>query len=115
MPAPQPAPEVDPFRATAERVAQTAQIVRDLGDMSDLALRVTHLPIWPSRKRPGWWHDVEVRTFLTVSHWQMTTLDAEARGKAVYGGRCPGKSAIYTYWCRLEQAVGPVQAARVLS
>jgi len=65
--------------------------------------RLAHLPIWSSGRRPKWWDDLEVRAFLTRNHRQMSTLAAEERGAALFGARCPKKSATHEYWQRLDR------------
>ncbi|WP_413874128.1 hypothetical protein [Albidovulum sp.] len=68
----------------------------------DILAGAAHLPIWPSGRRPAWWHDLEVREFLLRSHRQMSTLRAAKAGAARFGGRCPRKSAIGEFWQRLD-------------
>ncbi len=65
--------------------------------------QISHEPIWANGRRPPWWPDLEVREFLTVSHRQMSTVQAERIGQSRFGARCPRKSAIHTYWQRLDQ------------
>lgn len=65
---------------------------------------LTHLPIWPSARRPSWWHHLDVREFLTVAHRQMSCIEAERQGKQHFGERCPRKTAIHSYWQRLDVA-----------
>lgn len=74
-------------------VAPTA---RELTDIS-------HEPIWANGRRPLWWADLEVREFLTRAHRQMSLLTAAEIGARRFGGRCPKKSAIHTYWQRLDR------------
>lgn len=66
---------------------------------------ISHLPIWKNGRRPPWWSDIEVRSFLTDAHRQMSLLEAERRGGKLFGGRCPKKSAIHVYWQRLDVAI----------
>lgn len=69
------------------------------GDLAALA----HESIWVNGRRPAWWCDLEVRAFLTSAHRQMSILQAERVGQRRFGGRCPRKSAIHTYWQRLDR------------
>lgn len=64
---------------------------------------ISHAPIWANGRRPPWWSDMEVRAFLTEAHHQMSTLQAAAIGGRRFGNRCPKKSAIHTYWQRLDR------------
>lgn len=68
---------------------------------------IAHLPIWPSSRRPAWWHDLEVREFLTQSRRQMSCLRAAKIGAQKFGDRCPRKSAIHEYWQRLDRITPP--------
>lgn len=70
--------------------------------LSHLA-EITHEPIWANGRRPPWWQDLEVREFLTASHRQMSLLQAARVGANRFGSRCPRKSAIHTYWQRLDR------------
>ena len=65
--------------------------------------RISHLPIWKNGRRPPWWDDMDVRAFLTRSHRQMSTLKAAKIGARKFGDRCPKKSAIHSYWQRLDK------------
>lgn len=111
LPAP-PAQSADPFAVNAARMSHVAEHLSGLADVGDMVMRVTHLPIWKNGRRPSWWHDVEVRAFLTAGHRQMSTLEAERQGLARFGARCPKKSAICVYWQRLDTAFGPVALPR---
>ncbi len=99
---------VDPFAENATRATHVADHLGALAQINDLVLRVTHLPIWKNGRRPSWWHDIEVREFLTTSHRQMSLLEAERIGAGRFGTRCPKKSSIHTYWQRLDKALGPI-------
>lgn len=70
--------------------------------------RIAHLPIWVNGRRPAWWHDMEVREFLTRSHRQMSVLRAAEQGAKKFGARCPRKSAIGDYWLRLDQIAAQI-------
>lgn len=65
---------------------------------------ITNMPIWSNGRRPPWWDDIPVRAFLTDSHRQMSILRAEKLGAKKFGDRCPKRSAIHTYWQRLDKA-----------
>lgn len=64
---------------------------------------ISHEPIWANGRRPPWWGDLEVREFLTAAHRQMSLLQAAQIGARRFGSRCPKKSAIHTYWQRLDR------------
>ena len=64
---------------------------------------ISHASIWANGRRPAWWADLEVRSFLTAAHRQMSLRQAERIGQRRFGGRCPRKSAIHTYWQRLDR------------
>lgn len=70
---------------------------------AEFLARIAHLPIWTNGRRPAWWHDLEVKAFLTRSHRQMSILRAARLGDVRYGRRCPRKSAIHDYWKRLDR------------
>lgn len=109
----QPAvPATDPFAVQAERAAHIATHLTNLADASDLLMRLTNLPIWSNGRRPPWWHDIEVREFLTVTHRQMALHLAEREGRRRFGSRCPGISTIGRYWQRLDIAFGPTALPR---
>lgn len=92
--------------AGTERVHHSTEYLSSLDGLhalDNIAVVVTYLPIWPSNRRPNWWHDVEVRDFLTNAHRQMSSVRAEAEGQKRFPGRCPKKSAICAYWLRLDE------------
>lgn len=99
----------DPFAANAARVGHVANHLEHLNGIPDLVLQVTHLPIWKNGRRPAWWHEIDVRTFLTTAHRQMSLLEAERIGGQRFGPRCPRKSAIHIYWQRLDGVLGPIR------
>ena len=103
----------DAFGHNASRVAHVADHLGSLDQINNLALKVTHLPIWNNGRRPTWWHDIEVRAFLTQSHRQMSLLEAERVGSDRFGNRCPRKSSIHSYWQRLDDALGPARIAKI--
>jgi hypothetical protein len=96
----------DVFAASAERTGLSAAILGNIRTMDDLAEQVTHLPIWSGGKRPLWWHDLEVREFLTRGHRQTTTLKTAAEGRVRFGSRCPAKTAINEFWQKLDRVFG---------
>lgn len=103
--------QADPFKTSAERCRHVADQLQAMAGMDNLAAQVAKLPIWTNGRRPRWWHDLAVREFLTVTHRQMTTLEAAAVGRQKFGQRCPGKSSINEYWRRLDGAHGlPVRS-----
>lgn len=94
--------------ASTKRVQHTTDLLRSLNALNEaggIVTIVAHLPIWPSSRRPDWWHDLEVRDFLTKSHRQMSCVRAVAAGKRLYGSRCPSKTTVCEYWLRLDQAL----------
>lgn len=74
----------------------------------DTLAQLAHLPIWTNGRRPAWWDDLEVRSFLTRQHRQMSLLKAAEIGRQKFGDRCPRKSAIHEYWARLDKVSGSV-------
>jgi hypothetical protein len=54
-----------------------------------------------------WWGDLEVREFLIRNCNQMSVLRAAAKGRALFGDRCPKKSAIHEFWSRISPMLGP--------
>lgn len=110
-----PNPTQDVFKFSAERSGHVVNHLDNIRAMDDLALNVARLPIWPSGRRPRWWHDLEVREFLTLCHRQMGCLEAQALGRDRFGARCPGKSTINLYWQRLDRVFGlPQQKPRLI-
>lgn len=65
--------------------------------------QISHEPIWANGRRPPWWADLEVREFLTTAHRQMSILQAARAGQKRFAARCPKKTAIHTYWQRLDR------------
>ena len=103
----------DVFAASAERSGHAAAHLAHIRSMEDLVEQVAYLPIFKSGRLPPWWPDIEVREFLTRNYRQMGCLMAERIGKQQFGDRCPGKSAIHSYWQRLDRAFRmPKQAPR---
>ncbi|MGK7661136.1 MULTISPECIES: hypothetical protein [unclassified Marinovum] len=94
----------DAFEASADRAEATVRHLRSLSEADEYLRELTHLPIFPSSRRPPWWHHLDVREFLTVSHRQMSIIEAARQGKDLFDDRCPGKSAIHIYWQRLDGA-----------
>lgn len=93
-----------PFVAGGDRAEAALRHMQGTRDMDAFLRELTHLPIWPSARRPSWWHHLDVREFLTVSHRQMSLPEAERQGQERFGDRCPRKSAIHIYWQRLDVA-----------
>ncbi|WP_161631327.1 hypothetical protein [Pseudophaeobacter arcticus] len=93
--------------ASTARVQHSTDYLRSLyglGELQDIASDVTHMPIWPSNRRPNWWHNQDLRSFLTKAHRQMSSVRAASEGQRLFGEDCPGKSAICEYWLRLDKA-----------
>lgn len=97
-------PPQDAFELHATRAETTLRQLRALSEGDEFLREITHLDIWPSKRRPAWWHDLEVREFLMVTHRQMSTLEAERQGQEVFGSRCPKKSTICDFWIKLDKA-----------
>lgn len=74
---------------------------------------IAHAPIWVNGRRPLWWHDIEVRDFLTMNCRQMSIVRAAKKGREQFGERCPAKSAIHQYWQRLEKFIPRPSRAKV--
>lgn len=108
--APQPSAQPDlnaTMAASTARVQHSTDYLRSLyglGELQDIASDVTHMPIWPSNRRPNWWNNQELRSFLTTAHRQMSSVRAASEGQRLFGEDCPGKSAICEYWLRLDKA-----------
>lgn len=107
--APAPAPARDPFAANSARAGHVADHLAALDGIPALALRATHLPIWPNGRRPKWWSNLGVREFLTVAHRQMALHEAQARVEARFGRGVTSVSGIQRYWQRLDEALGPAR------
>jgi hypothetical protein len=67
---------------------------------------VSHASFWKSGRRPMWWYDLEVREFLIRHCNQMSIPRAAAKGRALFGDRCPKKSAIHEFWSRISPMLG---------
>lgn len=106
-----PAPKVDPFAEMAGRVRHVADHLMTVGSLDEVALRVTHLPVWKNGRRPAWWSNLELRRFLTASHRQMRLQDARDKAVQTFGVGVPSISAIQRYWAQLDVALGPGRAA----
>jgi len=96
----------DPFDEVIERLCKTVAYLKNLREIDGSLLALAHLPIWPSGRRPPWWHDLEVRAFLYHNHRQMSIKQAAQLGHTMFGERCPRRSAIGTFWQRLDGLVG---------
>lgn len=105
------APVVDPFAAMAGRARHVADHLVAIGGMDDLALRVTHLPVWSNGRRPPWWSNLELRRFLMAAHRQMTLQDCRDKAVQTFGVGVPSITAIQRFWSKLDAAVGPGRAA----
>lgn len=64
---------------------------------------LTTLPIFRGHIRPYWWRNEPLRTFLTVSHRQMTLEEVRAEAAKRFGKGVPSTSAIHRYWTRLDE------------
>jgi|GEM_PF-5489018 len=62
---------------------------------------------WPSGRRPSWWGDIEVRSFLTSMHRQATLDQICDMARQKFGeDRAPSRSSLNRYWMRLESKAG---------
>ena len=100
----------DPWETVSRRLAvieQALAIKQAHGDNA-LASVVHQLPVWRgSGRRPGFWADREVRTFLVTMHRQVTLDDAYGACFERFGPkRTPSRSAIGRFWRRLDHAHG---------
>lgn len=100
------APVVDPFEAMAGRSGHVRDHLQAIAAMPALAREATHLPIWTNGRRPVWWGDYELRTFLTESHRQMTLAECCAEVERRFG-RAFSTSSLQRYWAALDRAIGP--------
>ena len=101
-----PAPAVDPFAAMAGRSGHVQDHLAAIAGMSTLAREVTHLPVWTNGRRPDWWGDYELRTFLTESHRQMKLVACCAEVERRFNRRL-SPSTLQRYWALLDRVVGP--------
>lgn len=100
------APTVDPFAAMAGRTGYVRDQLAAIAAMPDFAREVTHLPIWKNGRRPDWWGNYDLRTFLTESHRQMTLAACCAEVKRRFN-RPFSTTTLQRYWALLDQAIGP--------
>ncbi len=101
-----PAPAVDPFEAMAGRSGYANDHLRAIAAMPDLARNATHLPIWDNGRRPDWWGDYALRTFITESHRQMKLAGCCAQIRQRFG-RPFSVSTLQRYWAKLDHVIGP--------
>lgn len=48
------------FAVPAEHAETSLRLLRSLSEGDEFVREVTHLPIWPRKRRPAWWHDIDV-------------------------------------------------------
>lgn len=101
------APAADPFAQMAGRSRHVADHLLAIGGLDDLALRLTHLPVWRNGRRPPWWSNLPLRQFLVGAHRQMTLQDARDKAVQTFGTGVPSASSIQRFWGRLDTVVGP--------
>lgn len=98
----------DPFAAQAERVGHVVDHLRLLPEAQRDALNLTHLPIWTNGRRPPWWHNVALRSFLAQAHRQMTMSDCLDEAGRRFGARdLPSMSGLHRFWSKLDRVFGP--------
>lgn len=102
-----PAPVVDPFAVAVGRAAHVVQHGAHVGNMDDLYLRITHLPVWKNGRRPGWWRNLAVRKLITECHRQMRLQDCIRLCEEQTGVRLAG-STLQRYWALLDKVRGPI-------
>jgi hypothetical protein len=93
------------FTAMAERLeaVEVAIGFHQRANEENFAEAIARMPIWKNGRRPNFWGDVEVRTFLTTSHRQMTLADALKFVHDRFGAkRTPSISALSRYWILLD-------------
>ncbi|PZU17835.1 MAG: hypothetical protein DI589_25565 [Shinella sp.] len=112
-PAPQGASRVDPMGAAlsgmAERLAAVEAAIGFRARTSDasFAASLAQMPIWKNGKRPRWWSDLEVRTFLTSTHRQATMAEVRFMAIERFGReRVPSCSSLHRYWQLLDRISG---------
>jgi hypothetical protein len=74
--------------------------------MPALAREATHLPIWKNGRRPAWWSNHGLRSFVTVNHRQITLAEC-CREAARRFGVPVSMSGLQRYWAKLDRVVGP--------
>lgn len=97
-------------QAIPKKVAKAARGIEQLEtdpDMKRFVSRLPHLKMWNGGRRPDFWGDIPVRTFLTASHRQVTLHQAVRIGRMRFGERCPSVTTVCTYWQRLDRLLGP--------
>lgn len=74
---------------------------------SNSVAELIHLATWSSGRRPVWWADVPVRTFVAGLHREMT-IDAalDACRERFGASRAPKRTSLASFWKRLDQARG---------
>lgn len=102
-----PTPVVDPFAVAVGRAAHVVQHGVYVGDMDDLYLRITHLPVWKNGRRPDWWRNLGVRKLITECHRQMRLQDCIRLCEEQTGVRLAG-STLQRYWALLDKVRGPI-------
>lgn len=98
----------DPFSASAARMGHVVDHMRLVSEAQRDALNLTHLPIWRNGRRPRWWHNVAMRTFLAQCHRQMTLSDCLDQAGQRFGARdLPSASSLWRFWAKLDRVFGP--------
>lgn len=97
----------DPFARAADRTGNARDQLQALAEMPQLAREITHLPIWKNGRRPPWFSNLELRSFLTECHRQMTLAACSAEAERRFGVRVSA-SGLQRFWAQLDRATGVV-------
>ena len=97
---------VDPFATLAGRAGHVRDHLRAITEMPALAREVTHMPIWSNGMRPCWFSNLDLRSFVTGCHRQMTVKQCCDEAQKRFGVG-PSRSSLSRYWLKLDHVVGP--------
>ena len=62
-----------------------------------------HVPVWPGKVIPDWWHNTALRAFLTRTHRKLRLIDVHADARRRFGDAAPSRSALHRYWQLLDR------------
>jgi len=86
---------------------------QEYGDRPAVSPDASQAVEWPSGRRPSWWGDIEVRSFLTSMIRQATLDQVCDMARQRFGeDRTPSRSSLNRYWRRLENKAGRVSPER---
>lgn len=66
--------------------------------------------LWPTRHRPGWWHDEDVRSFIIFQVDKASVADLLKEGRQRFGDRFPSQTATYHFVNRWRAVQGSAPA-----